>query len=82
MGEVTSSVEDEELIEHMREVIIPFIKEVQITEEVTDPSSTNSGYGSEDKFVTKFAATMEAATDGLTTEQVTIDKWLFAISKP
>lgn len=75
MGEVTSSVDDEELIEHMREVIIPFIREVQITEEVADPSSANSGYGSQEKFVTRFAATMQAATEGLTTEQVGIDKW-------
>ena len=71
MGEVTSSVDDEELIEHMREVIIPFIREVQITEEVADSSScTSSDYGSQEKFVHRFATTMQAATDGLTAEQV------------
>lgn len=72
MGEVTSSVEDEELIEHMREVILPFIRDVQITEEVADLSCANPDYASWDKFVNKFAATMQAATDGLTPEQVRI----------
>ena len=70
MGEVTSSVDDEELIEHMREVIIPFIREVQITEEVADSSCTSSDYGSQEKFVHRFATTMQAAMDGLTAEQV------------
>ena len=74
MGEVTSSVEDEELIEYMREVILPFIKEVQITEEVADPSCANSAYGSQEEFVNKFASTMQAAVNGLTTEQVCVNK--------
>ena len=74
MGEITSSVEDEELIEHMREVIIPFIREVQITEEVAEQSCPKSDYASQGKFVDRFAATMQAATEGLTTQQVSISK--------
>ena len=32
MGEISSAVQDEELIEHMRDVLLPFIKEVQVSE--------------------------------------------------
>ena len=74
MGQITSCVEDEELIEHMRELILPFIREVQLTEELDNQSPTNPGYGSQEHFVTKFASTMQAAIDGLTTEQVSIYK--------
>lgn len=74
MGVITSCVDDEELIEHMRQVILPFIREVQITEEVANPSCTKKGYGSQEQFVIKFASTMQAAIDGLTTEQVSIYK--------
>ena len=32
MGEISSAVQDEELIEHMHDVLLPFIKEVQVSE--------------------------------------------------
>ena len=70
MGEITSSVYDYELVEHMREVIMPFIREVQIVEENDIPCAINSGYGSPEQFVTKVASTMEAAIEGLTTKEV------------
>ena len=70
MGEITSAVDDDELVEHMREVILPFVRKVQIVEETDIPSPINCGYASPEQIVTKVASTMQAAVDGLTTKQV------------
>lgn len=72
MGEVTSAVDDDEIVEHMREVILPFIKEVQISEEFEGQACTPMHYGTQQQFVTKVASSMQAAVEGLTTQQVCI----------
>lgn len=73
MGEITSCVGDEELIEHMREVILPYVREVQMVEEVDKLTSYfTDATASPQQFVTNFASKVQAVMDGLTTQQVCI----------
>ena len=68
MGEISSGVEDEELIEHTRDVLLPFIKEVQIAEEIE--RRVSPGFGTPEQLIEKISSTVEAATAGLTQRQV------------
>lgn len=70
MGQITSAVDDDELIEHMREVILPFIKEVQITEELEESTQIPNTYGTPEQLITRMSVSMQAAVEGLTTQQV------------
>ena len=68
MGEISSAVEDEELIEHMRDVLLPFIKEVQIAEEIE--RHVTPAFGTPEQLIEKISSTVEAAAVGLTQQQV------------
>jgi len=68
MGEITSAVQDEELIEHMRDVLLPFIKEVQVAEEIE--GHVSPGFGTQEQVIEKISSTVQAAAEGLTQEQV------------
>lgn len=68
MGEISSAVQDEELIEHMRDVLLPFIKEVQVSEEIQ--SHVPPGFGTPEQVIERISSTVQAAAEGLTQEQV------------
>lgn len=68
MGETTSSVRDEELVEHMRRVLLPFIKETQIPD--SEKTSMEGNNLSADQFISGLATSMTNATEGLSTEEV------------
>lgn len=68
MGQISSAVQDEELIEHMRDVLLPFIKEVQVAEEIE--RHVSPGLGTSEQLIEKISSTVEAAAAGLTQQQV------------
>lgn len=79
MDEITSSVTDPELIEHWKNVIAPYIREVQIPEHreaVTGQRSTQTP----GPFMNTLTTSMENAIEGLTPQQVNTF-WLSGIAK-
>lgn len=67
MGQISSAVQDEELIEHMRDVLLPFIKEVQVAEEIE--RHVSPGLGTPEQLIKKnlfYSGSCSSRTDTTT----------------